>query len=97
MVTEIALIDTKPGQEAAFAAAYQEAHELLATTPGCLSARMLQSGESPTRFVGVVEWESKDKHLDNFVGTERFAKFGALLGPYLAGAPVVEHFDDIVA
>jgi quinol monooxygenase YgiN len=96
MITEIALIDVKPGLEAEFAAAYQQAHTLLATTPGCGSARMMQSSETPGRFVGMVTWESKQAHLDNFRGTDRYDRYRALLGPYLAVPPLVEHFDDVV-
>ncbi|MFB7269268.1 antibiotic biosynthesis monooxygenase family protein [Streptomyces sp. NPDC056244] len=97
MVTEIAIIDVKPGEEAAFASAYRDTgHDLLATTPGCVSATMHQSSETPTRFVGVNEWESKEAHLDNFRGTDRYARYGSALRPYLAGAPLVEHFDDIM-
>lgn len=60
MVTEIAIIDVKPDEEAAFESAYRDTgHDLLATTPGCVSATM---------------------HLR----------------PCLAGAPLVEHFDDIM-
>ncbi|WP_326834500.1 antibiotic biosynthesis monooxygenase [Amycolatopsis rhabdoformis] len=93
MITEIAIIDVKPDAGDEFAAAYARAHELLATTPGCLSARMLRSEESPDRFIGVVEWESKQHHLDHFRGTERYPAYAALLGPFLAAPPRVEHFD----
>jgi quinol monooxygenase YgiN len=96
MITEIAIIDTKPGRGDEFAAAYQEAHELLATTPGCHGARLLRSSETPTRFIGVIEWESKQHHLENFRGTDRYVKYQALLGPYLAQRPLVEHFDPVV-
>ncbi|MET7998771.1 antibiotic biosynthesis monooxygenase [Amycolatopsis sp. NPDC005232] len=95
MITEIAIVDVKPGAGDEFAAAYAKAHELLATTPGCRSARMMRSEESPDRFVGVVEWESKQHHLEHFRGTDRYAAYGALLGPYLAAQPRVEHFEAV--
>jgi heme-degrading monooxygenase HmoA len=100
MVTEIAIIHVKDGQGDAFAAAYGEARELLVTTPGCLSAKMLRGIETPTRFIGVNEWESKEAHLDNFRGdAERYAKYLGLLVPYVSEtvASVVEHFDDVMA
>ena len=95
MVVEIAQIDVIPGQEDAFATAYKRAHRLLITSPGCLSARMTRGIESPSRFVGIVAWESVDQHLTNFVKTDRFIQFQDLLGPYYAGPPVVEHFTDL--
>jgi heme-degrading monooxygenase HmoA len=95
MLTEIALIDVAPGKEDAFATAYQQARRLLLDSPGCRSERMNRGVETPTRFVGIVEWESRADHLENFRGTERYEKYRELLGPYLASAPVVEHFTDV--
>ncbi|MFD3525002.1 putative quinol monooxygenase [Streptomyces sp. NPDC058653] len=97
MVTEIAIIEVRPGQEAAFATAFQNVgHELLATTPGCLSVKMYRSGES-SRFVGVNEWESWEAHLDNFRGTDRYTRYGEALRPYLSAPPVVERFTDVTS
>jgi len=55
MVLEVALIDvTDPD---AFAAAFLEARQILAGTPGCRSVRMTRGVESPNRFVLLVEWD----------------------------------------
>jgi heme-degrading monooxygenase HmoA len=89
---EIALIDVIPGQEEAFAGAYQKAHRLLTETPGCIEARMTRGVETPTRFVGIVHWESVEHHLTNFRDSERYSQYAQLLGKYLAKPPVVEHF-----
>lgn len=95
MVLEIALIDVIPGQEEAFASAYRQAHRLLTASPGCLSARMTRGVETPSRFVGIVQWESVDDHLANFRQTERYEQYRELLARYLAAPPVVEHFSDL--
>lgn len=95
MVLEIALIDVIPGQEEAFAGAYRQAHHLLVASEGCISARMTRGVETSSRFVGIVQWESVDDHLTNFRETERYQQYRDLLGRYLAGPPVVEHFIDI--
>jgi quinol monooxygenase YgiN len=97
MVTEIALIDVRPGQEAAFAAAFRNtAYELLATTPGCISVKMYRSSENPSRFIGVNEWESEEAHLENFRGSDRYTTYGEALRAYLDGVPVVQHFSDVM-
>ena len=96
MVLEVALINVVPGQEADFAAAYAQARETLVTTPGCRSARMTRGVESPSRFVLLVEWDSLDAHLHNFRATERFKTWRALISPYFATPPVVEHYIDLV-
>ena len=95
MVLEVALIDIVPGQEDAFAAAYRLGHPILAGTPGCRSVRMTRGIESPSRFVLLVEWDSVEAHEENFRGTERFARWRGLIGPFFAGPPLVEHYLDV--
>jgi heme-degrading monooxygenase HmoA len=97
MVLEVALIDVVAGQEDAFAAAYREARSLLVDTPGFRSARMTRGIESPSRFVLLVEWDSVEAHEVNFRQQPRFAEWRALIGPFFAGPPTVEHFTDVPA
>ncbi|MEE6263732.1 antibiotic biosynthesis monooxygenase family protein [Plantactinospora sonchi] len=97
MILEVALIDVVAGQEEAFAKAYAEGHHLVATTPGCRSVRMTRGVESPSRFVLLVEWDTVEAHLENFRDSERFPAWRALIGPYFASPPVVEHFVDVPA
>jgi heme-degrading monooxygenase HmoA len=97
MVLEVALIDVNPGQEDAFAAAYRKAYPLLDGTPGCRSIRMTRGIETASRFVLLVEWDSVESHEVDFRGTPRFAEWRALIGPYFATAPRVEHFTDVPA
>jgi heme-degrading monooxygenase HmoA len=97
MVLEVALIDIQPGQEDEFAAAYVKARENLVTTPGCRTVRMTRGIESPSRFVLLVEWDSVQAHEDNFRATDRFTRWRALIGPYFAVPPLVEHFTDVPA
>jgi heme-degrading monooxygenase HmoA len=95
MVLEIALIDVRPGEEEAFAAAYLDARDGLMSTPGCRTARMTRGVESPSRFVLLVEWDSVAAHEENFRATPRFTTWRSLIGPYFAAPPVVEHFSDV--
>ena len=95
MVLEVALIDVVAGREDEFAAAYRLGHPILAGTPGCRSVRMTRGVESASRFVLLVEWDSVEAHLQNFRETERFAQWRALIGPFFAGPPLVEHYLDV--
>lgn len=94
-VLEVGLIDVSPGAEDEFAAAYRRARELLAVSPGCRSVRMTRGVESPSRFVLLVEWDSVAAHEQGFRATDRFARWRALIGPYFAAPPRVEHFTDV--
>lgn len=96
VVLEVALIEVLPGQEEEFTTAYRAARQVLVTTPGCRSVRMTRGIESPSRFVLLVEWDSVEAHLENFRAVpERFTVWRGHIGPYFAGAPVVEHFADV--
>ncbi len=93
MVLEVALIDVT--DTAGFEAAYREARGILAGTEGCRSVRMTHGIESPERFVLLVEWDSVEVHEISFRATERFTRWRALIGPWFAGPPRVEHFTDV--
>lgn len=95
MVLEVAIIEVTPGQEEEFAAAYQAAKSLVATTPGARSVRMTRGIESPSQFVLLVEWDSVEAHAENFRATDRFTQWRGHIGPFFAKPPVVEHFVDI--
>lgn len=95
MVLEVALIDVTPGREAEFADAYRTAVGELTGVDGCRSVRMTQGVETPSRFVLLVEWDSVEAHEQNFRATDRFGRWRALIGPYFAGPPHVEHFVDV--
>ena len=94
MVLEVALIDVKPGEQDAFAAAYGQAHRLVTDTPGCRSIRMTRGVETPTRFVLLVEWDSVEAH-QVFRDSDRFPQWRALIGHHFAQPPHVEHFTDV--
>ena len=51
--------------------------------------------DRPSRFVLLVEWDSVQAHEENFRGTDRFSQWRAAIGPFFAGAPLVEHFEDV--
>ena len=95
MILEIADIQVTPGAESAFSDAYRGIREVLTSTPGCLSARMTRSIESPSRFVLLVEWESVAAHEENFRGSDRFDRWRAAVGGFFAAPPAIEHVEDI--
>lgn len=94
MVLEIADIAVNPGQEADFVAAYADAKEVLAGSPGLRSIRMTQGVETPTRFVLLVEWDSIDAH-QAFRDAPAFGEWRSLIGPFFASPPHVEHVVDV--
>jgi len=94
MVLEVATIDVRPGEEAAFEAAYRTVRHAVAEAPGCHSMRVTRGVESPSRFVLLVEWDSVAVH-EEFRASERFGVWRGGISPHFAKPPHVEHFTDV--
>lgn len=91
MIWEIAEIDVKPGEEAAFEAAAAKAVPLFKGAKGCHGMQIQRSVEHPGRYRLVVDWETIEDHTVGFRGSEAFQEWRRLVGPHFAEAPRVEH------
>jgi heme-degrading monooxygenase HmoA len=96
MILESALLEVKPGEEAAFEAAMEEARPLIAATPGFLSIAVRRCLETPNRYLLLVEWEKLEDHTVGFRQSARYEKWRALLHHFYDPFPRVEHFADSV-
>jgi heme-degrading monooxygenase HmoA len=94
MILEHALIDVTPGSEDAFLAAFSEARQVLAASPGFVSAQMHRGIEHPSRFLLLVRWSDLDAHLVGFRQSDAFTRWRSLIGPFFAGGPAVDHYDE---
>jgi heme-degrading monooxygenase HmoA len=92
MILESALLDVKPGEEAAFEAAMREARPLIAATPGFRSIAVRRCLETPNRYLLLVEWEKLEDHTVGFRQSARYEKWRALLHHFYDPFPRVEHF-----
>lgn len=95
MVLEHAVLNVKPGEEAAFEAAFGEAKVFIAAADGFGSLRLVRSLEQPSRYVLLVEWASVEAHIEGFRGSPAFDRWRALLHHFYDPAPVVEHFTPV--
>jgi heme-degrading monooxygenase HmoA len=91
MVWEIAQIEVKAGEEAAFEAALAGAVPLFKKSKGCHGMQLQRSLEHPTRYRLVVDWETVEDHTVHFRGSEEFKEWRRLVGAYFASPPTVEH------
>jgi heme-degrading monooxygenase HmoA len=97
MITEIAQIDVKPGQEAAFEAAVAEAAPLFQRAKGCRAMRVERSIEKPQRYRLFVSWETLENHTVDFRESADFQEWRKLAVPHFASPPEVEHVEVAVA
>ena len=97
MIFEIAAIEVKAGEEAAFEAAAAKAVPLFRRAKGCHGLELQRSIETPSKYRLVVKWETVDDHMVHFRGSEDFQEWRKLVGPHFMSAPVVEHTQIVLA
>jgi len=94
MILEIADIRIAPGQQAAFEAAIQQGiATVISKAQGFRTARVQHGIESPERYVLLIEWDTLEDHTVHFRGGPLFPQWRAIVGPFFASPPVVEHFN----
>ena len=93
MILEIADIQIIPGKNAEFEAAIaRAAQQIISKAVGFCDYRVQHGIESPQRYVLMIHWKTLENHTVDFRESAAFQEWRALVGPYFAAAPVVEHF-----
>jgi len=94
MILEIADIRVWPGQQADFEVAIQHGIDtVVSRAQGFQGATVNRSIESPERYVLQIAWATLEDHTVAFRGGPLFSEWRAIVGPFFAAPPVVEHFD----
>jgi heme-degrading monooxygenase HmoA len=93
MILEHADIRIPPGKQAEFEAAIRHGVEtVISTAKGFLGYQVQKGIESPERYVLLIRWETLENHTVDFRGGPLFPQWRAIVGPFFAVPPVVEHF-----
>jgi heme-degrading monooxygenase HmoA len=93
MILEIADIRIPPGKQAEFDAAIQHGVATVASKAKGFAGFQVHKGiESPERYVLMIYWETLENHTVDFRGGPLFPQWRAIVGPFFAVPPVVEHF-----
>ena len=97
MILELADIRIPPGQQAEFDAAIQRGVEtVISRALGFCGYKVNKGVESPERYVLMIYWETLENHTVDFRGGPLFAQWRAIVGPFFAVPPTVEHFTLVV-
>jgi heme-degrading monooxygenase HmoA len=93
VILEVADIRIAPGQQAAFEEAIQRGvSTVIAKSRGMKGWKVQRSIESPERCLLMIYWETLEDHTVHFRGGPLFAQWRAIVGPFFAVPPTVEHF-----
>ena len=94
MILELADIRIQPGQQAAFEEAIQRGLDtVISKAKGFIGVTVHKGIESPERYVLQIRWETLENHTVDFRGSDAYGQWRAIVGPFFAGPPTVEHFN----
>ncbi|HEX2539503.1 MAG TPA: antibiotic biosynthesis monooxygenase [Caldimonas sp.] len=96
MILEIADIRIAPGRNADFEAAIERGIASVVTRCKGYRAHQVHKGiESAERYVLLIWWDTLENHTVDFRQGPLFAEWRAIVGPFFASPPHVEHFDRV--
>jgi heme-degrading monooxygenase HmoA len=94
MILEIADIRITAGKQAEFDAAIARGlGTVIARAKGVQGYSVNKCIESPERYVLQVFWDTLEDHTVTFREGPLFAEWRAIVGPFFAQPPLVEHFN----
>ncbi|KQR56812.1 antibiotic biosynthesis monooxygenase [Acidovorax sp. Leaf160] len=92
MILEAAPLHVRPGQGAAFEAAFLQAQRIIASMPGYRSHRLERCIERPDEYLLLVEWDTLEAHEQGFRGSAGYQEWKRLLHHFYDPFPVVSHY-----
>ena len=93
MILEIAELTVRPGEQSAFDAAIARGIQtVVSKSKGFRRATVHRGIESPERYVLQIEWDTLENHTVDFRESAAFTQWRAIVGPFFATPPRVEHF-----
>ena len=93
MILEIADIRITPGKQAEFDAAIQHGIATVASKAiGFRGFKVNKCIETPERYILQIFWDTLENHTVDFRQGPLFVQWRAIVGPFFAAPPVVEHF-----
>ena len=92
MIVETAIMSVEPGREEEFLAALEQAKKVLAEAPGWQDVGVHRGIERPSAFLVEITWATLEDHTEGFRGSDLFDRWRALIGPFFAEPPQVEHW-----
>ncbi len=97
MVLEVAILNVKAGEIAAFEAAFAQAAPLIFSIPGYAGHELQRCIETPNRYILLARWHTLETHTVGFRTSAQYQEWRRLLHHFYDPFPVVEHYESIVA
>ncbi len=95
MILEVAILDVKPGQEADFRIAFEQAQKIISSMNGYISHQLQNCIESPSRYILLVNWQTLEDHTKGFRESDEYQQWRAMLHHFYDPFPTVEHYTKV--
>jgi len=92
MILEIATLQIRQGQTAAFEAAFSQAKTIISSMPGYLGHELQRCLEDDHQYVLLVRWGALDDHTVGFRQSAEYQQWRALLHSFYDPFPTVLHY-----
>lgn len=98
MVLEVAEFRIVLGRQTEFEAAFAHAvASVMRRAAGAGRVALQRCIETPGRYLLFIEWDTLEAHTVGFRQSALFAEWRAIIGPFFAEPPRVEHFEQAMA
>jgi heme-degrading monooxygenase HmoA len=97
VIVEHAEINVTTGREDEFVAAFPQARAVLSQADGFRWAELHRGVERTSTFLLLVGWDTLAAHVDGFRSSDLFVQWRAIIGPFFAEPPRVEHYAAVTA
>jgi heme-degrading monooxygenase HmoA len=95
MILEVAILNVKAGEQAAFEVAFATASPIIASMKGYRRHELRRCLESANQYALLVEWDTLEDHTIGFRGSEQYQEWRRLLHHFYDPFPTVEHYEAI--
>jgi heme-degrading monooxygenase HmoA len=92
MILEIAQLQIRPGQAAAFEAAFAQAQPIIASMKGYCGHELQRCVEHDHQYMLLVRWETLEDHTVGFRQSEQYQQWRVLLHHFYDPFPTVLHY-----
>jgi heme-degrading monooxygenase HmoA len=96
MILESAVLQIKPGQTAAFEAAFAQARSSISAIEGFMGLELQRCVEDDHQYLLLVRWRALEDHTVGFRQSGHYLRWKALLHHFYDPFPTVLHYEAVL-
>jgi heme-degrading monooxygenase HmoA len=95
MFLEVAVLNVRKGEEAAFESAFRQAQGIIAASRGYSGHELQRCLERPNQYILLVRWQTLEDHTVGFRQSAAYEGWKNLLHHFYDPFPTVEHYVEV--